>query len=187
MLTDDALLGRERSALAPGPVGRTWDLILLDRDGTLNRLRPGYVSDPDELDVLPGVPETLAELKRSGARIVVVTNQRGLATGALTEDQLTQVNRRLADEVSAAGGEIAGFHVCGHQEGECDCRKPAPGLIKQVIQRAPWARPDRIVLVGDSDRDEGAADAAGISFLRVRDSEKGLPEIFEDLLQIIGM
>lgn len=179
-----ALLGDDRAEI-PAPHGSLQkDLILLDRDGTLNRLRPGYVSDPATLDVLPGAAESVRRLNDLGARVVLVTNQRGVARGRLTNDQLVAVHRRLLLELSQAGAHLDGIHVCPHEEGECDCRKPRPGLIHQVLSRASWATKDRSIFVGDSDSDHGAAYNAGIDFVRIDDSEIGLVEKIEKVLAL---
>lgn len=179
-----ALLGRERSTIpAPAPSLQK-DLILLDRDGTLNRLRPGYVSDPDTLDVLPEAARSVRRLNELGARVMLVTNQRGIARGQLSEDQLVAVHLRLINELAAEGARLDGIHVCPHEEGECDCRKPRPGLIDQVFERSPWASRDRTVFVGDSDSDQGAAHNAGIDFVRIDDSNLGLVEKIEKVLAL---
>lgn len=180
-----ALLGFDQG-LIPPPARRDLrkDLVLLDRDGTLNRLRPGYVSDPDALDVLPKAAESVRKLNDLGVRVVIVTNQRGLARGLLTEAQLIEVHRRLLSELVASGASVDGIHVCGHEEGACDCRKPRAGLIEQVFKRAPWASRQRTILVGDSVRDEGAAVNAGIDFIRIEDSETGIAEKIEKVLAL---
>lgn len=178
-----ALLGRDRSIInAPSSADLRRDLVLLDRDGTLNRLRPGYVTNPDNLDILPGAAEAVRKLNERGVRVVLVTNQRGLARGLLSEEQLVAVHRRLLQELALGGAYLDGIHVCGHEEGTCDCRKPLPGLIDQVLERAPWAKRARTVLVGDSARDEGAARNAQIDFVRIEDSNVGLAEKIEKLL-----
>lgn len=180
--TDAELLGRARMPIAE-PLGDLHrDLVLLDRDGTLNRLRPGYVTNPDKLDTLPQAAESVRRLNDLGARVVLVTNQRGLARGLLSEEQLVAVHRRLILELAQAGAHLDGIHVCGHEEGQCDCRKPNAGLIRQVFERASWAAPNRALLVGDSTRDEGAARNAGIDFIRIDEPEKGLAQKIDKVL-----
>ncbi|UUI67399.1 HAD-IIIA family hydrolase [Aeromicrobium duanguangcaii] len=167
MWTDEALLGLDATPIAPpaGPV--PWDLVLLDRDGTLNIHRPGYISSPAELRLRPGAARAVGALTRAGMRTVLVTNQRGLATGRLTRDQLVQVHRALVARLARAGGRLDGIEVCPHERGTCDCRKPLPGMLLQAMARAPWARPERVVMVGDQPSDEAAAQAAGVAWLDV--------------------
>lgn len=179
-----ALLGRDRSFIPPPSPGLNKGLVLLDRDGTLNRLRPGYVTDPQNLDVLQGAPEAVRQLNDLGARVVLVTNQRGLARGLLSEAQLVDVHRSLLTELARAGAGLDGIHVCGHEEGECECRKPLPGLIYQVLERAPWADLRDVVLVGDSLGDKGAASNAGIEFVKIEDSQIGLAQKIEKVLAL---
>lgn len=148
--------------IPPAASGAPLDLVLLDRDGTLNVHRPGYVRDPDDLVLLPGAAAAVAELNRLGVRVVLVTNQQGLSTGALEPGAFRRVQSRLADLLSAAGAHLDAIEVCPHRAGTCGCRKPAPGLVLQALRRASWARRDRSVLVGDQLSDIEAAAAAGV-------------------------
>lgn len=184
--TEDALLGRDRRFITPNEQRGSLDLVLLDRDGTLNVLRPDYIARPEDLVLLPGAAEAVARLNSAGARVVLVTNQRGLATGLLTESELVAVHRHLLDLLELAGAHLDGIHVCGHEENTCDCRKPAPGLIHQVFERTPWASKDRAVMLGDTDRDRGAAGTAGVSFLRISEESGGLPQKVEQLLTFLA-
>ncbi len=182
--TDEELLGRSREPIAAPVASLRTNFVLLDRDGTLDRLRPGYVSDPDDLGVLHGAVDVVRQLNECGAKVVVVTNQRGIATGALSEHQLVAVHRRLVAEFAAGGAHFDGFHVCPHEEGTCDCRKPRPGLIIQALSRAAWSRTSQTVMVGDSDRDSGAAQAAGVPFLGLDDPKVGLVQKVQKLLAL---
>ena len=182
--SDAALLGLDTRSIPAPEADLRYNLVLLDRDGTLNRLRPGYVSDPDSLDVLAQAAESVARINQLGARVVLVTNQRGLAHGQLTEQQLVAVHRSLLSSLKSAGGHLDGIQVCGHAEDACQCRKPAPGLIFQAFERASWADKATTLMVGDSDRDEGAAHNAGVKFVRIDDPEKGLAEKIEKVLAL---
>lgn len=150
------------------PVGPVpWDLVLLDRDGTLNVRRPGYVARPADLRLRPGAAGFVGALTAAGMRTVLVTNQRGIATGALTEDDLAAVHSALIDRLARAGGRLDGIEVCPHQIGTCTCRKPLPGMLLNALARAPWADPRRVVMVGDQSTDREAARAAGVAWLDV--------------------
>lgn len=162
MLTDDELLGRATTPIPPAAPGAPYDLILLDRDGTLNVRRPGYVDDPDRLDLLPGAVHAVRAFNAAGCRVVLVTNQRGISTGALTPAQLVVVHRALLVALADGGAHLDAIQVCPHQAGVCDCRKPQPGLIEQAFRRAPWADRDRCVLLGDQPTDVAAAQAARV-------------------------
>lgn len=176
----------------PDPSGRThrpigapganapFDVVLLDRDGTLNVHAPGYRT-PGDFELLPGAVDAVAALTRAGCRVAIVTNQRGLSTGALTWDDLVSVNAQLLDAVASAGGDIDDVRLCPHAAGECACRKPLPGLLDALFAENPHLRPERSVMVGDTDSDAGAAAAAGVPFVRV-DPTRGLTEVLDSLL-----
>lgn len=155
-------------ALDPVGEGAPFDLVLLDRDGTLNvRVVDGYVTAPEELVMLPGAAEAVARFTEAGCRTVLVTNQRGVSRGLLTRDDLVAVHARLGDELAGAGGRLDAIAVCPHAAGECGCRKPRDGLFRETLARAPWADPARCLMVGDMPSDLDPADRLGIRTLRV--------------------
>lgn len=178
----DQLLGRDQGPVAPAREGAPFDIVFVDRDGTLNRHRSGYVTRGDDLDVLPGVPAAVRGLNDAGCRVVLVTNQRGLATGALTEGELVEVHTRLLDDLAAAGAHLDAIQVCPHQVGECGCRKPLPGLFEQALRRAPWARAERCVMVGDQDTDLVPAQGLGMLTARVEEPSATFEEVVRALL-----
>lgn len=126
--------------------------IFLDRDGTLNP-DPGYINSPDQFELFPGVPEALARLKRAGARLIVVTNQSGIARGFLTRDDLDAVHMKLKRLLDAAGVSLNAIYFCPHHPDDgCDCRKPNRGMIDQAVRE--WGvNLDRSYLIGDHTRD----------------------------------
>lgn len=158
-------------------------VALLDRDGVLNRKPPKaeYVRNWSEFHWLPGVKEALAKLKAAGHRLVVISNQAGVARGAMTAADLEEIHRRMQEEAAEAGGKIDAIYTCTHgwEEG-CECRKPRPGLLFQA-QRDWNFDLTRAVFIGDDERDAAAADAAGCGFLRATE-RAGLLEITENLL-----
>lgn len=130
--------------------GAPYDLVLLDRDGTLNERVPGsYVCRAADLVLLDGVTDAVARLNASGATVVVVTNQRGIARGLMTWDDLHDVHAALAAGLASGGGHVDAFAVCPHEVDECACRKPADGLFREVLAAAPWASAARCVMIGD--------------------------------------
>lgn len=159
----DLVLGRAPLRLEPGPASRPLDLVLLDRDGTLNVRRPGrYVTDPADLRLVPGAGAAVRRLGEAGVRVVLVTNQRGIATGRLTDDQLAAVHESMLARLARAGARLDGIVVCPHEEGTCECRKPRPGMLRRALAAAPWASADRTVMIGDQPSDAAAAAAAGV-------------------------
>ncbi|WP_446663504.1 HAD-IIIA family hydrolase [Flexivirga sp. B27] len=193
-LTDAELLGEERSPIPrppcpgrpprpAGSAGAPYDLILLDRDGTLNVHRPGYVADPADLELLPGAAGAVAAANRAGCAVVLVTNQRGMATGALSREELLAVHRTLIAQLAREGATLDGIQVCPHDRGTCDCRKPRGGLIREALRRAGWAAPDRCVMVGDQPSDLAAAATAGVSARGVAGAGASLRSVIGELLQ----
>jgi D-glycero-D-manno-heptose 1,7-bisphosphate phosphatase len=140
-----------------------FDIVFLDRDGTMNARRPRYVTTPADLDLLPGVGEAVAALNSSGARVVLVTNQRGVATGELDLHQVEQVHGALRERLALSGAWLDGIFVCPHEDGTCRCRKPAPGLFEQALAAAPWADPVRCAMVGDMVSDVEPAAGLGMA------------------------
>lgn len=154
--------------LAPAAADAPFDLVLLDRDGTLNeRVVDGYVTRPDDLVLLPGAAEAVGRIIAAGCRTVLVTNQRGIDRGLMTRADLEDVHARLADELSRAGGHLDAIAVCPHGEGVCACRKPRDGLFREALGRARWADPRRCLMVGDRPSDIDPATGLGIRTLRV--------------------
>ena len=162
-------------------------VALLDRDGVLNRKPPRaeYVRNWDEFEWLPGAKTALAQLKSAGYRLIVISNQAGVARGAMTAADLEAVNRRMMAEAAEEGGEIDAIYTCMHgwEEG-CECRKPRAGLLFQA-QREFSFDLTRAVFIGDDERDAAAADAAGCGFLRASE-RTGLHELTENLLGVRG-
>lgn len=141
----------------------------LDRDGTINQKAPsgGYVLDPDQLQLLPGAGTAIQRLNLATWRVVVVTNQRGIARGLMTEDDLRRVHERLGELLGEYGARIDRIYYCPHEDGTCDCRKPGTGLLEQARRDDPEIAFDRAVLIGDSQIDIDAGRAAGIKTVAV--------------------
>ncbi|KRE37154.1 hypothetical protein ASG73_12740 [Janibacter sp. Soil728] len=148
--------------------GAPFDLALLDRDGTLNvRVPDGYVTRPDDLELLPGAAEAVGRLTRAGCRTVLVTNQRAIARGLMSRADLVAVHARLAGLLAGEGGRLDAIVVCPHGRDECGCRKPLDGLFREALRRAPWADARRCVMVGDMPSDLAPADHLGMRTERV--------------------
>ena len=142
----------------------------LDRDGTINiKAADGeYVSTPDEVRLLPGAAEAVRRLNDVGALVVVVSNQRGISLGRMTEGDLAAVHARLSDLLdAAAGGRVDVFMHCPHDIGECDCRKPGIGMLLGAVREFPDIDPTRSVLIGDSPSDVQAGRRFGVRSLQL--------------------
>jgi D-glycero-D-manno-heptose 1,7-bisphosphate phosphatase len=147
-------------------------LALLDRDGTLNRKAPDgdYVTSPAELEVLPGAAGAVRRLNDAGMAVAVVTNQRGIALGRMTEATLDAVHRRLQEALERqAGARVDAFYHCPHELGACTCRKPNPGLLERAA-RDFGARPADAVMIGDAASDVEAGQRFGALTVQLGDA-----------------
>ena len=163
--------------------------VFIDRDGTINRDVP-YCSRPDDFELLPGVAHGIKLLNEQGFKVVVVTNQSGIARGYFTEEMLAKIHDKMRYELAKYGSYIHDVYYCPHHpDDNCECRKPATGLFMkaakelQVDLNSSYAIGDRLadvlaakrvgcktVLVLDSsgDReslDEGLAKEAAADFV----------------------
>jgi D-glycero-D-manno-heptose 1,7-bisphosphate phosphatase len=111
-------------------------LLILDRDGTLNRGRDDKVASPDEWEPLPGALEAVARLNHGGWRVVLVTNQSGIGRGLFDMASLNAIHVKMHRQLAAAGARVEAIFICPHApEDRCDCRKPLPGLFLQIGAR----------------------------------------------------
>ena len=140
---------------------RTMNLIILDRDGTINEDRDDYVRSPEEWTPLPGALEAIARLNHAGWHTVLATNQSGLGRGLFDMAALNAMHMKMHQMLAKVGGRIDAVFFCPHTPDEnCTCRKPLPGLIEQIGQR--YGVDLRTVpIVGDSLRDLQAGYAMG--------------------------
>jgi histidinol-phosphate phosphatase family protein len=145
--------------------------VIIDRDGVLNERPPRgeYVVAPEGFRWLPGSLEAIRLLSEANYQILVVSNQAGVARGALTMDDLSTIHDTMQADIEAAGGHIDAIYVCPHHWDEgCRCRKPAPGMLVDA-QRDFHLDLTRTHFFGDDERDGEAADAAGSLFELVTD------------------
>jgi D-glycero-D-manno-heptose 1,7-bisphosphate phosphatase len=162
------------------------ETVFLDRDGTINRkaLEGRYITAPDELELLPGAADAVAAVGAAGKRVVVVTNQRGVALGHMTSADVALVNARMLEELGAAGGRIDAIYVCPHDYGQCDCRKPASGMFEQAKRDFPEIVFSRSVVIGDTESDMQAARRIGAIGIRVGDPD--VPDLMAAVSRICG-
>ena len=141
-------------------------VAFLDRDGTLNaKADEGeYVTSPDEVVLLPGAAEAVRMLNDAGVRVAVVTNQRGIARGRMTQEDLAAVHARLSSLLeAAAGARIDRYEHCPHERDVCDCRKPGTGMMERVKGAWPWVDLARSAIVGDAPSDVEAGRRLGMT------------------------
>jgi D-glycero-D-manno-heptose 1,7-bisphosphate phosphatase len=160
-----------RSRLEPGATA------FLDRDGTINEPAAAgeYIVSPGEVRLLPGAGEAVRLLNELPTTVVVVTNQRGIALGKMTEADLTAVNGRLEELLAPHGAHLDAILHCPHESGACDCRKPGPGLFERAAREVPGARIDGGAMVGDSALDVEAGNRLGLTTVRLGGSDPADP------------
>jgi D-glycero-D-manno-heptose 1,7-bisphosphate phosphatase len=136
-------------------------LVILGRDGILNVYREDHVKSPDEWEPIPGALEAVARLNHAGWHTVVATNQAGIGRGMIDMASINAVHVRMMQRLAEVGGRVDAVFFCPHTpEDNCDCRKPKPGLMNQIVQRY-GIEPRTVPMVVDTLRDLQAARAAG--------------------------
>jgi D-glycero-D-manno-heptose 1,7-bisphosphate phosphatase len=136
-------------------------LIILDRDGTINRDSDDFIKSPDEWLPLPGAIEAIARLCQGGWHIAIASNQSGLGRGLFDLATLNLMHDKMNKLLAAAGGRVDAIFFCPHlPQDHCQCRKPLPGLFEKIGERFGVAL-DQVHAVGDTLRDAQAAALAG--------------------------
>ncbi len=146
--------------------------VFLDRDGVLNQEMGDYVCRMEDFHVLDNF-EALKTLQNKGYMLLVATNQGGLAKGWYTEDELTRMHAHLKQVYKEHGVDIADFFYCPHHPlftGNCDCRKPKPGLLLQGIAKYN-IDPALSYFIGDRERDIEAGTAAGVKGILINSDQ----------------
>ncbi len=159
--------------------------VFLDRDGVLIP-DTGYASDPDRLELLPGVGAAAAKLRTAGFRLVVVTNQSGIARGMFSEGRLHEMHEALRRALAAFQVSLDGIYYCPHHPEaqelryslDCDHRKPNPGMLRSAAEAlkldlsSSW-------LIGDRHGDLLAGKHSGCRVVLVRTGEPVTPEALQ--------
>src|SRR5947209_3493171 len=141
--------------------------IFLDRDGVINENRADYVKSWQEFRFLPGAREAIAKLTHAGYRIIVCTNQAGVARGSLSLETVEEIHRRMLAEIAQIGGKVERVYYCPHSKDEnCCCRKPHPGMLLRARDELVIDMNDAI-FIGDSISDMRAGLAAGVHSILV--------------------
>ena len=135
--------------------------VILDRDGTINHDSDQYIKSPEEWKPIKGSMEAIARLTQAGYRIVVATNQSGIARGLFDMTTLNLIHDAMHRAAAQAGGRIDAIFFCPHAaDSDCECRKPRPGMLLEIARRFNVPL-DEVHMVGDAVRDLQAAAAAG--------------------------
>lgn len=170
-------------------------LIILDRDGVINEDSDKYIKSPQEWVPIPGSLEAIARLNKANYRVVVATNQSGIARGYFGLDTLHAMHNKMNDLLAQLGGQVDGVFFCPHGPNDgCNCRKPKTGLFRQIAKRMNKSLTD-VPAIGDSLRDLQAAQQAGAEpylvltgkgrrVLASSELPRGVP-VFDDLAAVV--
>lgn len=142
--------------------------VFLDRDGVINvKAAPGdYIRNWRQFEFLPNIVDWIQIFNALDYPVIVITNQRGVARGLISPQDLEEIHRNMLRELAMRGARIQDIFCCPHDENACECRKPKPGLILQA-QRKWDLNLGGSLLIGDSDSDEELARNCGLKFIRV--------------------
>jgi histidinol-phosphate phosphatase family protein len=140
--------------------------VFLDRDGVINvKIEGDYVRNWSQFQFLPNIADWIKLFNALDLLVIVVTNQRGVALGRMTEADVDDIHALMINALAAEGARIDDIYTCPHGEECCDCRKPKPGMIYKARQK--WDIDlSASLLIGDSDSDANLAAACGLRFLR---------------------
>ncbi|GAB2688079.1 D-glycero-beta-D-manno-heptose 1,7-bisphosphate 7-phosphatase [Mucilaginibacter koreensis] len=152
--------------------------VFLDRDGVLNQEMGDYVCKFEDFHILEHNFEPLKELQDRGYLLIVATNQGGLAKQWYTEDQLAEMHQHLKDTYAQHGVTFKDIYYCPHHPnftGDCDCRKPKPGMLLRGIEQYN-IDPSQSYFIGDRERDVEAGEAAGVTGILIN-SDQPISEV----------
>jgi D-glycero-D-manno-heptose 1,7-bisphosphate phosphatase len=137
-------------------------LAILDRDGVINRPSAAYIKSVEEWRPLPRSIDAIAQLSKAGYKIAIATNQSAIGRGLFDVGELNAMHRKMNRAVEAAGGRIDAIFFCPHIASiNCECRKPKPGMLLEILRRFSLPATEAF-MVGDNERDILAAKAANI-------------------------
>jgi D-glycero-D-manno-heptose 1,7-bisphosphate phosphatase len=157
-------------------------LVVLDRDGVINKDSSLFIKSPDEWLPIKGSLEAIARLSQAGYEVVIITNQSGIGRGLFSADTLAKIHVRMIDYVQQHGGKIQSILFCPHHPDDaCNCRKPLPGMYQELAERLN-INYSGVYSIGDSVRDLQAAKSAGAIPVLVKtgNGKKSLKKIAND-------
>ncbi len=171
-------------------IDKTWTLFL-DRDGVINEDKIGsYIFSPDEFIFHEGAPGLFKKLSEKFGRIIIITNQRGVGRGLMTEESLKAIHEKLVNAVSAAGGKIDGIYYCTAVDKDHPMRKPNPGMAAKAAEEIPGIDFTKSIMVGNNMSDMLFGRNAGMHtvFVKTTTPDPPLPHpdidlVFESLAE----
>ena len=142
------------------------DTLFLDRDGVINRWLPGdYVRSWEQFVFLPGILESLRKWALHFKHIIIVSNQRGVGKGKMSQEELDKVHARMLEDIRQAGGRIDAIYTCTELDRDHPMRKPQSGMFLAACRDYPDIAPERSLMLGDSEYDREFAANCGMPFV----------------------
>jgi D-glycero-D-manno-heptose 1,7-bisphosphate phosphatase len=143
-------------------------LIILDRDGVINEDSDQYIKSPNEWHAISGSLEAIVKLNNAGYKVVVATNQSGIARNFFTEDILLAIHKKMQNELAKIGGHIDDIFYCPHHPNDnCMCRKPNPKMLLDIFNKYNF-NANECLLIGDSLKDIQVAKKVGCEVILVK-------------------
>ncbi|KPJ68015.1 MAG: hypothetical protein AMJ43_00945 [Coxiella sp. DG_40] len=172
-------------------------LIILDRDGVINEDSDQYIKSPKEWHAISGSLEAIAKLNKTGYKVVVATNQSGIARNFLTVNILSAIHKKMQNKLAKSGGHIDDIFYCPHHpDDNCMCRKPNPKMLLDILNKYN-INANKCLLIGDSLKDIHVAKKIGCKVILVKTGKgnktlreyshelKNIP-IFENLAEAVN-
>ncbi|MFC2176597.1 D-glycero-alpha-D-manno-heptose-1,7-bisphosphate 7-phosphatase [Bacteroidota bacterium] len=155
--------------------------LFLDRDGVVNREKGDYIYKMEEFDILPDVPSALKQAKEKGYKIIVITNQGGIAKGIYGAEIVEEMHDVLNEKLASFGVVIDEIYYCKHNNlvGKCICRKPDSNMLEKAIARFN-IDPSQSLMIGDRQRDVDAANKVGVRGILIT-ANAGIADIVSKL------
>lgn len=172
-------------------------MIILDRDGVINRDSDEYIKSADEWLPIAGSPEAIAQLCQHGYKVYVISNQSGLGRKLFDMNTLIEIHQKMHATIEEAGGKIEAILFCPHHPREnCQCRKPEVGLYHELSARLGRDL-NGVPMIGDSLRDLQAAEkmsgrpmlvrtGKGLKTLASQDPLLDRLDVFDDLQKCVN-
>jgi len=142
--------------------------VFLDRDGVINVKPPAgdYIRSWEAFHLIPTMVDWIRLFNALDLLVIVVTNQRGVARGLMSQSDLDRIHEVMLERLAVAGARIDDIFCCIHAEGTCDCRKPRPGMVLEAASK--WNIDLKTsILIGDSPVDRRLAQACNLKFVAV--------------------
>ena len=142
-------------------------IVVLDRDGVINQDSDAFIKTPEEWTPIPGSLDAIARLCHHGWRVIVASNQSGIARQLFDLETLSAIHSKMCRLVADAGGHIDAVFFCPSVDNDHPDRKPNPGMLVDLAQRLQ-SPPESLIMIGDAARDIQAARAVGAKPILVR-------------------